>query len=65
MPGDPVARAFAAYREAWHAGECPDPDVYCRLSSEHRDELRARIENFLLVVERLPRIGTRFRPITR
>jgi len=51
---DPVQAELEKFRIAWFAGEDPDPEVFCRSHPEGGEELREKIESFLLVATALP-----------
>ncbi len=55
-PEDPIETALREFRAAWYGGKNPDVEDFCRGRSECGPELRARIENFLFVVQSLIRI---------
>jgi len=46
-----VESAYAEFREAWHNGENPDPDIFCESYRECGSTLREMINHFLFVIE--------------
>ncbi|MFH2000890.1 MAG: protein kinase, partial [Planctomycetota bacterium] len=54
---DPVEKVLQIFREAWFAGNQPDPDSFCADHPDSGIELRNRIENFLMAARMLPAMG--------
>jgi len=52
--GGPLEAVLLEFSRAWHAGRGPDPDSFCRRHPECGPELRAAIDDFLFVAEKLP-----------
>lgn len=52
-----IDSVMTEFREAWYKGENPDVGEYCRRNPDFGGELRARIENFILVAQRMPDLG--------
>ncbi len=48
-----IDRVLAEFRRAWYAGRNPDVKTFCRDHAACGPELRARIENFLVVARAL------------
>ena len=48
---------FASFREAWYAGKYPDVETFLESYSQYGEELRERIENFLMVAGTFPDPG--------
>lgn len=53
-PEETIEDVFDKFCQNWHSGKRPDPDAFLNAHAKYGDELRERIENFLMVAGAFP-----------